>query len=75
MKKVLRTMDKSGDAVLEFDTADVEATAKAKAEFDALMKRHATVVTFEAPGQPGAVARKFEELGAESVVIPAIVAG
>jgi hypothetical protein len=75
MKKVLRIMNKSGDAVLEFDTVDAEATAKAKAEFDDLMKRHATVVTFKEPGQPGEVVRKFEDLAEESVVVPAIVGG
>lgn len=75
MKKVLRVMDKSGDAVLEFDTADVEATAKAKAEFDKLMARHATVVTFKEPGKAGEQVRNFEDLQQESVVVPAIVGG
>lgn len=73
--KTLRIMDKTGDTVLTFDEADVEATAKAKAEFDSLMKRHATVVTFKEPGGAGEVARKFEDLAQESVVIPAIVGG
>jgi peroxiredoxin len=75
MKITIRKMDKTGDTALAFDLAKPEDEAKARAEFDALMKRHATVVAFPKAGTAGETVRRFEDLQEENVVVPAIVGG
>ena len=75
MLKTIKVMDKTGDTPISFDTADAEATAKARAEFDGLMKRAGVVVTNPGAGQKGETVRKFEDLAEENVFVPAIVGG
>lgn len=75
MKITIRKMDQTGDTALEFDLADPQAKAKAQAEFDALMKRNATVVAFPAGSKDGTKVTAFKDLQEENVVVPAIIGG
>ena len=77
MKKLV-ILDKTGDTVMEFAEADAEATAKAKQVFDEWMaKKLPAILTKRPNGQPDEKITSFDqvEAGAETVLIPAIVAG
>lgn len=76
--KMLRVLDKSGDSVLEFTEADAEATAKAKAVFDDWMKKKLAAFSTKRPnGEPDQKITSFDQIeeGAETILVPAIVAG
>lgn len=79
MKKLL-ILDKTGDTVIEFDEtkATEEQTAKAKTVFDDWMKKKLPAFSTKRPnGQPDQKITSFDQIesGAETVLVPAIVAG
>lgn len=77
MKKLL-ILDKTGDTVMEFTDTDAEATAKAKATFDAWMgKKLAAFSTKRPNGEADKKITSFDQIeeGAETILVPAIVAG
>ena len=76
--KLIRVLDKSGDTAIEFDEANAEATAKAKAVFDDWMaKKRPAFLTKRADGKADEKITSFDQIedGAETLLIPAIVAG
>ena len=76
--KMIRVLDKTGDTCLTFDEADAEASAKAKATFDAWMeKKLPAFSTKRADGKPDVKITSFDQIeeGAETILVPAIVAG
>lgn len=78
--KMLRILDRSGDTVIEFDETEATAaqTAKAKAVFDDWMaKKRAAFLTKRADGKPDLKITSFDQIeaGAETLLIPQIVAG
>lgn len=78
--KMLRLLDKSGDTVIEFDEteATAEQAAKAKATFDDWMKKKLPAfLTKRASGAPDLKITSFDQIesGAETILVPAIVAG
>ena len=78
--KMLRMLDKSGDTVIEFDEteATAEQTAKAKEVFDAWMgKKLPAFLTKREGGKPDLKITDFGQIesGAETILVPAIVAG
>lgn len=76
MKK-LRVMDSSGDSVLEFNEAEVDAkaTQEAKELFDRLKNQGAAIFAVNRDGQPDRRVTNFDELEASNVVVPRIVGG
>lgn len=76
MKKILRTLDSTGDTVVEFDPADAVATAEAKALFDRLRAEgRAAFAVNRAGGAPDAKLTDFSQLENETVLIPRVVGG
>lgn len=78
--KTLRVLDKTGDTCIEFDEteATAEATAKAREVFDGWMKKKLPAfLTKRANRQPDEKITSFDQIeeGAETLLIPAIVAG
>jgi hypothetical protein len=76
--KILRVLDKTGDTAIEFSEADAEATAKAKAVFDQWMEKKLPAFLTKRPdGKPDEKITSFGQIedGAETVLVPAIVAG
>lgn len=78
--KTLRVLDKSGDTCIEFDAteATAEAAAKAKEIFDGWMKKKMPAfLTKRANGKPDEKITSFDQIeeGAETILVPAIVAG
>ena len=76
--KLIRVLDSTGDTAIEFDEANTEATAKAKAVFDDWMaKKRPAFLTKRADGKPDEKITSFDQIedGAETLLIPAIVAG
>lgn len=76
--KMIRILDKTGDTAIEFDEANAEATAKAKATFDDWMKKKLPAfLTKRQNGKPDEKITSFDQIedGAETVLVPAIVAG
>lgn len=76
--KIIRVLDKTGDTAIEFDEANAEATAKAKEVFDAWMgKKLPAFLTKRPGGKPDELITSFDQIeeGAETVLVPAIVAG
>lgn len=76
--KMIRVLDKTGDTAIEFDEANAEATAKAKAVFDDWMKKNLPAFLTKRPnGKPDEKITDFGQIeeGAETVLVPAIVAG
>lgn len=76
--KVIRVLDSTGDTCIEFDDTTAEAMAKAKDVFDGWMKKKLPAfLTKRANGQPDEKITSFDQIeeGAETVLVPAIVAG
>jgi hypothetical protein len=76
--KMIRVLDSTGDTCIEFDEATPEALAKAKDVFDVWMKKKLPAfLTKRANGKPDEKITSFDQIeeGAETVLIPAIVAG
>ena len=78
--KTLRVLDASGDTVIEFDEteATAEAMTKAKAVFDGWMKKKLPAfLTKRSNGKPDEKITSFDQIeaGAETILVPAIVAG
>lgn len=76
--KMIRVLDSSGDTCIEFDEATPEALAKAKETFDAWMgKKLPAFLTKRQNGKPDEKITNFDQIeeGAETVLVPAIVAG
>ncbi len=76
--KTIRVLDKTGDTCIEFDEATPEALEKAKAVFDGWMaKKLPAFLTKRANGKPDEKITSFDQIedGAETVLVPAIVAG
>ncbi len=76
--KMIRVLDSTGDTRIEFDEATPEALAKAKDVFDGWMKKKLPAfLTKRANGKPDEKITSFDQIeeGAETVLIPAIVAG
>lgn len=76
--RTIRTLDKTGDSVIKFDEADAEATARAKAAFDAWMeKKLPAFLTNRREGRPDEKIASFDQVedGAEVLLVPAITAG
>lgn len=76
--KTLRVMDSTGDTCIEFDEATPDAMAKAKEVFDGWMKKKLPAfLTKRQGGKPDEKITKFEQIeeGAETILVPAIVAG
>lgn len=76
--KMIRVLDKTGDTVLEFEDADVKATRKAKEVFDEWMKKKLPAILTKRPnGKPDEKITDFGQIeeGAETVLVPSIVAG
>lgn len=76
--KTLRVLDSSGDTVIEFDETTKEAEAKAKEIFDGWMAKHRTAFSTKRPdGKPDQKITSFDQIenGAETILVPAIVAG
>ena len=76
--KVIRILDKTGDTAIEFADTDTEAVAKAKAVFDDWMaKKLPAFLTKRANGKPDEKITSFGQIeeGAETVLVPAIIAG
>lgn len=76
--KVIRILDSTGDTAIEFTDANTEATAKAKAVFDDWMaKKRPAFLTKRPDGKPDEKITSFDQIeeGAETVLVPAIVAG
>lgn len=76
--KTIRVLDKTGDTAITFEDADVEATTKAKAVFDDWMKKKLPAFLTKRPnGKPDEKITSFDKIeeGAETVLVPAIVAG
>ena len=76
--KMIRVLDKSGDTCIEFDEATPEALAKAKDVFDGWMKKKLPAFLTKRPnGKPDEKITSFDQIeeGAETVLVPAIVAG
>ena len=78
--KTIRTLDRTGDSVIQWDetvtTADAEA--KAKATFDDWMKKKLPAfLTKREGGKQDEKITRFDqiEVGAEVILVPAIVAG
>jgi hypothetical protein len=77
MKKLL-ILDKTGDTCIGFADTDTEATAKAKVIFDEWMaKKLPAFLTKRQNGKPDEKITDFGQIeeGAETVLVPAIVAG
>jgi hypothetical protein len=80
MMKVLRILNSSGDTCIEFDAteATAEAAAKAKALFDDWMaKKLPAFLTKRPEGKQDEKITSFDQIeeGAETILVPAIVAG
>lgn len=76
--KTIRVLDKTGDTALTFEDADAEAVAKAKAVFDGWMEKKLPAFLTKRPnGKPDVKITSFDKIeeGAETVLVPAIVAG
>lgn len=76
--KTIRVLDKTGDTCIEFDEATPDALAKAKEVFDTWMgKKLPAFLTKRPNGKPDEKITSFDQIeeGAETVLIPAIVAG
>lgn len=78
--KMIRKLDRTGDSVIEFDEteATAEQTAKAKAVFDEWMsKKLPAFLTKREGGKPDIKITSFDQIeaGAETILVPAIVAG
>jgi hypothetical protein len=76
--KMIRVLDSTGDTAIEFDEANAEATAKAKATFDAWMaKKLPAFMTKRPDGKPDEKITSFGQIeeGSEVVLVPGIVAG
>lgn len=78
--KTLRVLDKTGDTVIQFDETEATADAmkEAKAVFDGWMKKKLPAfLTKREGGKPDEKITKFEQIeaGAETILVPAIVAG
>lgn len=76
--KMIRVLDSTGDTCIEFDETTPEALAKAKDVFDGWMKKKLPAfLTKRANGQPDQKITSFDQIeaGAETVLVPAIVAG
>lgn len=78
--KMIRVLDSSGDTCIEFDEteATAEQTAKAKAVFDEWVgKKKTAFLTKRADGKEDLKITSFDQIesGAETILVPAIVAG
>ena len=76
--KTIRILDKTGDTAITFDEADADATAKAKAVFDDWMaKKLPAFLTKRQGGKPDEKINSFDQIeeGAETLLVPGIVAG
>lgn len=77
--KTLKFLDKTGDTVIEFDETEAKAGAKREAQalFERMRKGGMVVSTKRPGGQPDQVIRNFDQIedGAETIVVPPIVAG
>lgn len=74
----LRRLDSSGDTVINFDPKEAEAAAtlEAKALFERVMGKGGAAFNVNSPDstKDGNI-KSFAEIGDETVLIPAIVAG
>ncbi len=80
MKKMLRILDSTGDTVIEFDEteATAEQMAKARQVFDDWMSKKRTAFLTKRPGgKPDEKITSFDQIeaGAETILVPQIVAG
>lgn len=76
MRKTLKVMDSSGDSAVAFDEADAKATTEARELFERLTKKGAAVFAVNrGEGHADKPVKRFEDLEAENVVVPAIVGG
>lgn len=76
--KMIRVLDSSGDTAIEFDDATAEARDKAKAVFDDWMaKKRPAFLTKRPGGKLDEKITSFDQIedGAETILVPAIVAG
>ena len=78
--KTLRVLDSTGDTCITFDetSATADAMAKAKEVFDGWMKKKLPAfLTKRANGKPDEKITSFDQIeeGAETILVPAIVAG
>lgn len=76
--KTIRVLDSTGDTCLTFEDADTDAMAKAKEVFDGWMKKNLPAfLTKRTNGKPDEKITSFDQIeeGAETVLVPAIVAG
>ena len=76
--KTLRVIDSTGDTCITFDDTDTDAVAKAKEVFDGWMKKKLPAfLTKRENGKPDEKITSFDQIedGAETILVPAIVAG
>jgi hypothetical protein len=77
MKKLLYSMDSSGDTRIAFDPdVDQEATAEAKALFERVINAGGQAFKVKQPdGKPDEKVTDFAQLGEETVLVPRVVGG
>jgi hypothetical protein len=77
--KMLRILNHTGDTVIEFDETEVTAEARAEAEaaFDKAKKGATAFLTKRPNNQPDKIIKTFADMedGAETIMVPPIVAG
>lgn len=76
MKK-LRMMDSTGDTVIEFDEAQLEASATKEAQelFARMADKGAVFAVNRGAGQADKRVTNFNELEADNIAVPRIVGG
>jgi hypothetical protein len=68
-------MDRSGDTRHEFDTADIDAVARAEQRFEELTGKGFRAVALGKDGSPGTVMRHFDPTVEQSLFIPQLQGG